>query len=89
MPEISRFLGLLIKMQFRDHSPPHFHIWHGGRSVAVVGIRDLKVLNGKLSTSKLRAVVAWADHNRERLMQDWNLAVAGKMPLKIPPIRFK
>jgi len=25
MPEISRFYGIVIKMFFDDHDPPHFH----------------------------------------------------------------
>ena len=26
MPEISRFYGIIIKMYFNEHNPPHFHI---------------------------------------------------------------
>jgi hypothetical protein len=26
MPEISRFLGIVISMYFDEHNPPHFHI---------------------------------------------------------------
>jgi hypothetical protein len=29
MPEISRFLGIIIKMFFDDHNPPHFHAEYG------------------------------------------------------------
>ena len=29
MPEISRFLGIVIKMFFDDHNPPHFHAEYG------------------------------------------------------------
>jgi hypothetical protein len=25
MPEISRFFGIVIRMYFDDHNPPHFH----------------------------------------------------------------
>jgi len=25
MPEISRFLGIVIAMYFKEHAPPHFH----------------------------------------------------------------
>ena len=25
MPEISRFYGIVIRMYFDDHVPPHFH----------------------------------------------------------------
>ena len=26
MPEISRFLGIVVSMYFNDHDPPHFHV---------------------------------------------------------------
>ena len=29
MPEISRFLGIVIAMYYRDHAPPHFHAVYG------------------------------------------------------------
>ena len=29
MPEISRFFGIVIKMYFDQHPPPHFHAEYG------------------------------------------------------------
>ncbi|MGD8717152.1 MAG: DUF4160 domain-containing protein [Desulfobacterales bacterium] len=29
MPEICRFYGIVIKMFFDDHNPPHFHALYG------------------------------------------------------------
>nr|VFJ68455.1 MAG: protein of unknown function (DUF4160) [Candidatus Kentron sp. FM]VFJ68735.1 MAG: protein of unknown function (DUF4160) [Candidatus Kentron sp. FM] len=26
MPEIARFLGIVISMYFDEHNPPHFHV---------------------------------------------------------------
>ena len=26
MPELCRFLGIIITMYFNDHNPPHFHV---------------------------------------------------------------
>ena len=26
MPEISRFLGIIITMYYNNHPPPHFHV---------------------------------------------------------------
>ena len=31
MPEICRFYGIVIRMYFRDHQPPHFHAQYGDR----------------------------------------------------------
>lgn len=38
MPEISRFFGIVIKMFFNDHNPPHFHAEYGG-DLALTDIR--------------------------------------------------
>ena len=29
MPQISFFLGVIIRMFYRDHNPPHFHAVYG------------------------------------------------------------
>ena len=47
MPEVSRFYGIVIRMFFREHGPPHFHAEYSGQQ-AVVGIEDLAVLRGRL-----------------------------------------
>ena len=35
MPEISRFLGIVIAMFYRDHTPPHFHARYGDYEITV------------------------------------------------------
>ncbi len=47
MPEISRFYGIVIKMYFDDHHPPHFHAEYG-ESQALVQIETLAVIAGYL-----------------------------------------
>jgi hypothetical protein len=47
MPEISRFLGIVITMHYDDHAPPHFHVRYSGRK-ATLSIRPLEVLQGRL-----------------------------------------
>ena len=42
MPEISRFFGIVIKMFFDDHNPPHFHAEYS-RDVALSDIRNLSL----------------------------------------------
>ena len=48
MPEVSRFYGIVIRMFFREHGPPHFHADYSGRQ-AVVGIEDLPRSNSPTS----------------------------------------
>jgi hypothetical protein len=35
MPEISRFLGVVIAMYYNDHDPPHFHALYDDFEVTV------------------------------------------------------
>ena len=47
MPELSRFYGIVIKMRYNDHPPPHFHAEYAGEAM-VVDISTLAVIAGKL-----------------------------------------
>jgi hypothetical protein len=47
MPEISRFFGIVVRMYFDDHHPPHFHATYAGNE-AQVGIEPIAVLAGTL-----------------------------------------
>jgi hypothetical protein len=39
MPELCRFYGIIIRMFWEDHSPPHFHAIYGNHE-ALVDIRS-------------------------------------------------
>lgn len=47
MPEICRFLGIIITMYYGDHTPPHFHVRYN-QFQALIDIRQLRVIEGKL-----------------------------------------
>ena len=47
MPEISRFLGIIIAMYYNDHAPPHFHVKYGDIE-AVIAIDTGEVVEGRL-----------------------------------------
>ena len=65
MPELSRFYGIVIKIYFDDHPPPHFHAEYGDHE-AVIQIRDLAIIAGALPTRATRMVLEWAAlHQRE------------------------
>jgi hypothetical protein len=42
MPEISRFLGIVVKMFWNDHNPPHFHAYYGSDQ-AILEIGSFRV----------------------------------------------
>jgi hypothetical protein len=47
MPTICSFYGILIRMFFNDHAPPHFHARYG-EFEATIDIETLSVLEGEL-----------------------------------------
>ena len=47
MPEICRFYGIVIKMYFADHAPPHFHAEYAEQEVRIA-IDSLAVISGRL-----------------------------------------
>jgi len=47
MPEISRFYGIIIRMFYNDHNPPHFHVIYQ-EDEALIEITTLEILEGNL-----------------------------------------
>jgi len=79
MPEISRFLGIIIMMQWRDHNPPHIHARYGEYEITV-DINNL-VIEGKFPRRALNLVFEWVELHRTELLEDWELAQK-REPLK-------
>lgn len=71
MPEISRFYGILIKMYFGDHLPPHFHAEYGSKN-DMIRISDFGVEEGSLPPRALALVVEWAAMHQQELLDNWN-----------------
>jgi len=85
MPEISRFLGIVITMYFNDHNPPHFHVRYE-EFRAVPGIAPLELREGNLPPRVLGLVMEWAEMHQAELMENWtSLAAEGKFR-RIPPL---
>ena len=85
MPEISRFFGIVIRMFYNDHAPPHFHAEYGEHE-ALIEIESLAVYAGSLPNRALALVREWAALHRNELRQDWTLARTGRVPAAIAPL---
>ena len=85
MPTISAFFGILIRMYFNDHPPPHFHARYNEYE-AVVAIDLLTVLEGGLPTRALSLVMEWAALHKAELLSDWELCQSKQQPFKIDPL---
>ena len=86
MPEISRFFGIIIKMYFGDHNPPHFHAIYQEDS-AEYDINTLIIIRGSLPSRAHAMVLEWASLHREELLEDWKLAIEKKEIKKIEPLK--
>jgi len=82
MPEISRFYGIIIRMYFVDHNPPHFHAEYQGFK-AEYEIQSLRLISGTLPKRANALILEWASLHREELMEDWLLA---KVPTSLKSI---
>lgn len=73
MPEISRFYGIIIKMFFKDHNPPHFHAEYQGFE-ALFDINSLQIIEGDLPKRAKILVIEWALEHRSELLSNWEKA---------------
>ena len=79
MPEICRFLGIVISMYFSEHNPPHFHIEYNEYK-AVMDIGDLNISEGHVPARVRGLVEEWAELHREVLLAMWNTHDFTKIP---------
>jgi hypothetical protein len=79
MPDITRFYGIIIKLFFGDHPPPHFHAVYGEYN-GLFDIETLKLIEGDLPERARKLVVEWASLYRNELMEMWKTQRFNKLP---------
>ena len=77
MPELSRFLGIVIAMYYRDHRPAHFHAIYGDFEITVE-IESGRI-NGDFPKRALTHVLEWKGLHRVELLE------AGEITLEASP----
>ena len=85
MPTISTFYGILIQMFWKDHAPPHFHALYA-EDEALIDIRTLEIIEGRLTRRALALVLEWAQEHRAELLEDWEPCAHNQSPKKIRPL---
>ncbi|MGH8559645.1 MAG: DUF4160 domain-containing protein, partial [Methylococcales bacterium] len=86
MPEISRFFGIIIRMFYDEHDPPHLHAEYSGNKV----VFDFQgnMMKGNLgSRTAIKLVREWIDLHVSELEEDWQIARNGQAIKKIEPLR--
>jgi hypothetical protein len=85
MPELCRFYGIIIRMFWVDHPPPHFHAVYGEYE-AVIEIRTSEIIEGSLPLGAHSLVSQWIVLHRSELLEQWELAREAKPLSKIAPL---
>ena len=85
MPQISFFLGIIIRMFYKDHNPPHFHAVYAEYE-GLVDIKKLELIGGSLPPRVLGLVIEWTALLQQELLNNWDKA-RDQMPLdQIAPL---
>jgi len=84
MPEISRFLGIVISMYHTEHGVPHFHARYGEYWVSV----ELETgrVHGKFPRRALQHLREWWMLHQDELLDNWNRARLGGPLEPIAPL---
>ncbi len=88
MPTLSMFLGILVKMNWKDvgqHNQPHFHAFYGDYEASFS--LDGEILAGEFPKKQAAFVRAWALIHEDELLANWKLAVSGEEIFRIDPLK--
>lgn len=85
MPELCRFLGIIITMNYREHGIAHFHVRYNEYQ-GVFSVQTLELLEGSLPKRVISLVLEWAFDHKDELMGNWNLAREQQPLNKIEPL---
>lgn len=88
MPLLSMFLGILVRMNWKDvgqHNMPHIHAEYSGCKASFDF--DGEMLSGEFPPKQRAFVKAWVLMHRDELEANWKLAVNGEEVFKIDPLK--
>lgn len=72
MPEISRFLGIIITLYYESgtHQRPHFHARFGEHRASFT-MDPPALLAGAMPRRQQHLILAWAERYQEQLLENW------------------
>ncbi|MEK7249737.1 MAG: DUF4160 domain-containing protein [Bacteroidota bacterium] len=85
MPEVSRFYGIVIRMYFDDHPPPHFHAEYGEHEV-LYDVANLRIFSGSLPHRAMKMVEEWSALHQNELLEVWKKVERQEPSFKIEPL---
>jgi hypothetical protein len=88
MPELARFLGIIIRMFSESgaaHHRPHLHAFYQDH-VGIVAVDVVEFIGGELPRRQRRLVEAWVKLHQAELQAAWDRLQEGRPPGKIEPL---
>jgi hypothetical protein len=80
MPQISTFFGIIVRMHFGDHAPPHFPAEQQGERATFDF--DGTLLRGNITSGTVRRLIEqWASQHRQELELNWRKHRTGSSTL--------
>ena len=85
MPYVSMFFGIIIRMFYSEHNPPHFHADYQG-SEGIFNF-DGEILQGNIkSNTALKLIKEWAVLRNVELQENWKNIMDKAAINKIEPL---
>ena len=85
MPIISTFFGIIIRMYYGDHSPPHFHAEYQGQKATFDF--DGKLLAGEIHSKRAKKLIQeWSQLHKPELMVNWKCIEEGLSINRVEPL---
>ena len=84
MPTISMFYGIVIRMYYTDHNPPHIHAYYNDK-IAMFDF-DGNIIEGVMDKKQCKLIQAWILLHKEELLANWNLSKNSERPFRIRPL---
>ena len=85
MPIVTVFYGIVIRMFYQEHGPPHFHAEYQGQS-GTFDFRGRPLAGEVRSRTARRLIAEWALAHRLELEANWTRIEAGRTLNTIEPL---
>jgi len=86
MPTISVFFGIIIRMFYRDHNPPHFHAEYQGQNATFDF--DGNPQEGEIDSRTAKDLIKkWARLHKSELNENWENMRRQKQFVRIEPLK--
>ena len=73
MPTVSHFFGIVVRVYYTDHPPPHVHVIYQDFE-AKLAIETGELIEGRLPRAVLRMTHEWMRRHRLELTENWRRA---------------